>query len=61
LTHLLNGGAALREHGFSFEKAHADHLKQRALMAEEYPQATALAVFDAVIAACASAWGIAPG
>lgn len=58
LTHLLNGGAALREHGFSFEKAHADHLRQRAQMAAEYPQAAALAVFDAVIAACAQQWGI---
>ena len=58
LTHLLNGGAALREHGFSFEKAHADHLRQRAQMAAEYPQAAALAAFDAVIAACAQQWGI---
>ena len=58
LTHLLNGGAALREHGFSFEKAHADHLRQRAQMASEYPQAAALAVFDVVIAACAQQWGI---
>ena len=59
LTHLLNGGAALREHGFSYEKAHADHLRQRAQMAREYPQADALAVFDAVIAVCAEQWGLA--
>lgn len=58
LTHLLNGGAALREHGFSYEKAHADHLRQREQMALEYPQATALAVFDAVIAVCAQQWGL---
>ena len=58
LTHLLNGGAALREHGFSFKKAHADHMRQRAQMASEYPQAAALAVFDVVIAACAQQWGI---
>ena len=58
LTHLLNGGAALREHGFSFEKAHAYHLRQRAQMASEYPQAAALAVFDVVIAACAQQWGL---
>ena len=58
LTHLLNGGAALREHGFSYEKAHADHLKQRAQMESEYPQAAALAVFDAIITACAQQWGI---
>ena len=58
LTHLLNGGAALREHGFSYEKAHADHLRQRAQMAREYPQADALVVFDVVIAACAQQWGI---
>lgn len=58
LTHLLNGGAALREHGFSFEKAHADHLSQRAMMAAEYPQGEALALFDLVIAECARAWGM---
>mgnify|MGYP000025220835 FL=1 len=58
LTHLLNSGAALREHGFSYEKAHADHLRQRAQMAREYPQADALAVFDAVISTCADQWGL---
>ena len=61
LTHLLNGGAALREHGFSYEKAHADHLRQRAQMAREYPQADALAVFDAIVTTCAQQWGIDEG
>ena len=50
LTHLLNGGAALREHGFPLEKAHADHLRQREAMARCYPQREALDLFDAVVA-----------
>lgn len=58
LTHLLNGGAALAEHGFSAEYAHRSHMEQRRTMAHEYPQADALALFDAVIDACASEWGV---
>lgn len=58
LTHLLNGGASLREHGFSFERAHADHLSQRAMMVAEYPQGDALALFDLVVAECACVWAV---
>lgn len=61
LTHLLNGGAALREHGFTFAKAHQDHQEQRAMMAAKYPQADALTVFDAVIGRCAEEWQGKPG
>ncbi len=61
LTHLLNGGAALREHGFTFEQAHRDHLTQRATMAAKYPQVEALALFDAVIERCAQTWGVSRG
>jgi putative hydrolase of HD superfamily len=36
LTHLLNHGAALREHGISVEKAHNDHLRQRSMMMQVF-------------------------
>lgn len=58
LTHLLNGGAALREHGFSTEIAHRSHMEQYQMMASKYPQTEALALFHEVTSLCASVWGI---
>lgn len=60
LTHLLNGGEALRAQGVNFDKAHADHLKQRQMMAAEYPQEQALLLFDLVVAECARIWKLPP-
>ena len=60
LTHLLNGGAALRDCGFDAAQTHASHLKQRQTLAAEYPQKEALALYDLVIAECAEVWGFAP-
>lgn len=60
LTHLLNGGAALRGLGIHFAQAHAAHLRLRETMALEYPQAEALALYDEIIAHCAAEWGVAP-
>jgi putative hydrolase of HD superfamily len=56
LTHLLNDGAALREHGFTTEQAHRDHLRQYGQMWAKYPQEQALAVFYDVIERCYSEW-----
>lgn len=56
LTHLLNDGAALREHGFTTEAAHRDHLRQYGQMWAEYPQEQALAIFYDVIERCYSEW-----
>lgn len=57
LTHLLNNGAALHEHGFSPEQTHASHLDQLRRMTAEYPQKEALALYDLIIEACARVWG----
>lgn len=58
LTHLLNDGAALKHFGFTFEKTHAEHVRQFGMMRAEYPQADALDLFEQTIAHCVAVWGI---